>query len=200
MATTITAKDVGALRARTGAGMMDCKKALEETSGDIEKAVDLLRQKGIARAAKRSDRGASEGVIGSYLHFNGKVAVLVEVNCETDFVARTADFQQLAKDLAIHIASANPLAVSEEAVPADVLEREKAIYRAQAAESGKPEAVQEKMVEGKVRKFLEERVLLEQPYVKDDSQKVGNLVKAVSGKLGERVVVRRFARFELGGE
>jgi elongation factor Ts len=200
MATTITAKDVGALRARTGAGMMDCKKALEETSGDVEKAVDLLRQKGIAAASKRADRGASEGVIGSYVHFNGKVAVLVEVNCETDFVARTGDFQQLAKDLAIHIASANPLAVSEDAVPAEVLEREKAIYRAQAAESGKPEAVQEKMLEGKVRKFLEERVLLHQPYVKDDSQKVGDLVKAVAGKLGERVVVRRFARFELGGE
>jgi elongation factor Ts len=200
MATTITAKDVAALRARTGAGMMDCKKALEETGGDIEKAVDLLRQKGIARAGKRADRGASEGVIGSYVHFNGKVAVLVELNCETDFVARTPDFVQLAKDVSLHIASANPLAVSGDAVPAEVLEREKGIFRAQAAESGKPEAVQEKMVDGKLRKFFEERVLLEQPFVKDDSQKVGDLVKAVSGKLGERVVVRRFVRYELGGE
>jgi elongation factor Ts len=200
MATTITAKDVAALRARTGAGMMDCKKALEETGGDGEKAVDLLRQKGIARAGKRADRGASEGVIGSYVHFNGKVAVLVELNCETDFVARTEDFVQLAKDLSLHIASANPIAVSTDAVPADVLEREKAIFRAQATESGKPEAVQEKMVDGKVRKFFEERVLLEQPFVKDDSQKVGDLVKAVSGKLGERVAVRRFVRYELGGE
>jgi elongation factor Ts len=200
MATTITAKDVAALRARTGAGMMDCKKALEETGGDVEKAVDLLRQKGIARAGKRADRGASEGVIGSYVHFNGKVAVLVELNCETDFVARTEDFVQLAKDLSLHIASANPIAVSTDAVPADVLEREKAIFRAQATESGKPEAVQEKMVDGKVRKFFEERVLLEQPFVKDDSQKVGDLVKAVSGKLGERVAVRRFVRYELGGE
>jgi elongation factor Ts len=200
MATTITAKDVAALRARTGAGMMDCKKALEETGGDMEKAVDLLRQKGIARAGKRSDRGASEGVIGSYVHFNGKVAVLVELNCETDFVARTEDFVGLAKDLSLHIASANPLAVSSEAVPADVLEREKAIFRAQAVESGKPPAVQEKMMEGKVRKFFEERVLLEQAFVKDDSQKVGDLVKAVSGKLGERVLVRRFVRYELGGE
>lgn len=200
MATTITAKDVAALRARTGAGMMDCKKALEETGGDMEKAVDLLRQKGIARAGKRGDRGASEGVIGSYVHFNGKVAVLVELNCETDFVARTPDFAQLAKDLSLHIASANPIALSSDAVPADVLDREKAIFRAQAAESGKPEAVQEKMVDGKVRKFFEERVLLEQPFVKDDSQKVGDLVKAVSGKLGERVVVRRFVRYELGGE
>ena len=180
--------------------MMDCKKALEETGGDIEKAVDLLRQKGIARAGKRADRGASEGVIGSYVHFNGKVAVLVELNCETDFVARTPDFVQLAKDVSLHIASANPLAVSSDAVPAEVLEREKGIFRAQAAESGKPEAVQEKMVDGKLRKFFEERVLLEQPCVKDDSQKVGDLVKAVSGKLGERVVVRRFVRYELGGE
>jgi len=200
MTTAISAKDVKALRDRTGAGMMDCKKALEETGGDMEKAIDLLRQKGIARAAKRSDRGASEGVIGSYVHFNGKVAVLVELNCETDFVARTEDFQRLAKDLSLHIASANPLAVSEETVPADVLDREKAIYRAQAAESGKPAAVQEKMVDGKVRKFLEERVLLEQPFVKDDTQKVGDLVKAVSGKVGERVAVRRFVRFEVGGE
>jgi len=200
MSTTITAKDVAALRARTGAGMMDCKKALEETGGDVEKAVDLLRQKGIARAAKRSDRGATEGVIGSYVHFNGKVAVLVELNCETDFVARTSDFQQLAKDICLHIASASPIAVSEDMVPAEVLEREKAIFRAQASESGKPPAVQEKMVEGKVRKFFEERVLLDQPFVKDDAHKVGDLVKAVSGKLGERVVVRRFARLEVGGE
>jgi elongation factor Ts len=191
---------VADLRARTGAGMMDCKKALEETDGDMEKAVDLLRQKGIARAGKRSDRGASEGVIGSYVHFNGKVGVLVELNCETDFVARTDDFVQLARDVSLHIASANPLAVSSDAVSADVLEREKGIFRAQAAESGKPAAVQEKMVEGKLRKFYEERVLLEQPFVKDDSQKVGDLVKAVSGKLGERVVVRRFVRYELGGE
>jgi len=200
MSTTITAKDVAALRARTGAGMMDCKKALEETGGDVERAVDLLRQKGIARAAKRADRGATEGLIGSYVHFNGKIAVLVELNCETDFVARTDDFQQLAKDLCLHIASANPIAVSEDMVPADVLEREKAIFRAQASESGKPPAVQEKMVEGKVRKFFEERVLLDQPFVKDDAHKVGDLVKAVSGKLGERVVVRRFARLEVGGE
>jgi elongation factor Ts len=200
MSTTITAKEVAALRARTGAGMMDCKKALEETGGDLEKAVDLLRQKGIARAGKRSDRGASEGLIGSYVHFNGRIAVLVELNCETDFVARTEDFQQLAKDLCLHIASANPIAVSEDMVPADVLERETAIFRAQAAESGKPAPVQEKMVEGKIRKFYEERVLLDQPFVKDDAQKVGDLVKAVSGKLGERVVVRRFVRYEIGGE
>ena len=178
---------------------MDCKNALQETGGDVEKALDLLRQKGIARAEKRVGKGASEGIIGSYVHFNGRIGVLVEVNCETDFVARTDDFKQLARDLALHIASANPLAVSAEGVPADVLEREKAIYEAQAAESGKPPAVQTKMVEGKVKKFLEERVLLEQAYVKDDKMKVGDLVKGVSGKLGERVVVQRFARFEIGG-
>jgi elongation factor Ts len=200
MTVEIAAKDVKVLRDRTGAGMMDCKKALEETGGDVEKAVDLLRQRGIARAEKRAGRGASEGVIGSYVHFNGKIAVLVELNCETDFVARTGDFQQLARDLCLHIASANPVAVSTDTVAPELLERERAIYRAQAGESGKPPAVQEKMVEGKVKKFYEERVLLEQPFVKDDSQKVGDLVKAVSGKLGERVAVRRFVRFELGGE
>jgi elongation factor Ts len=198
MATAISAKDVATLRARTGAGMMDCKKALEETGGDIEKAVDLLRKKGIARAEKRSGRGAAEGLIGSYVHFNGKIGVLVELNCETDFVARTDDFQALARDLALHIASASPIAVSPDAVPADVLAREKAIIEAQVAESGKPEAVRAKMVDGKLKKFFEERVLLEQPFVKDDSMKVGDLVKAVSGKLGENVVVRRFVRFELG--
>jgi elongation factor Ts len=200
MATTITAKDVAALRARTGAGMMDCKKALEEASGDLEKAVDILRKKGITRAEKRAGRGATQGVIGSYIHFTGTVGVLVELNCETDFVARTEEFQSLARELAIHIASANPIAVSADQVPAEMIEREKAIYRDQAKESGKPAAVQEKMAEGKLKKFFEERVLLEQPYVKDDKQKVGDLVKAVSGKVGENVVVRRFARLEIGGD
>ena len=197
---TISAKDVAALRARTGAGMMDCKNALEETNGDVEKAIDLLRKKGIAKAEKRAGRGATQGLIGSYVHFNGKVGVLVEVNCETDFVARTEDFQALVKDLALHIASADPepIAVTVEEVPPAVLEREREIYRAQAAESGKPEAVREKMIEGKVKKFYQERVLLEQPFVKDDKQSVGQLVKAVSGKVGENVVVRRFAKFKLG--
>ena len=198
MATTISAKDVSALRSLTGAGMMDCKKALQDTGGDLQKAVDLLRKKGIARAEKRADRAAREGAIGSYIHFNGKVAVLVEVNCETDFVARTEDFQALAKDLALHIASAKPLAVSVEEMPADVVEREKAIFEAQVAESGKPEQVRAKIVEGKVKKFHQEHVLMEQAFVKDDSKTIGDLVKAVSGKLGENVVVRRFARFELG--
>jgi elongation factor Ts len=198
MATTISAKDVSELRGLTGAGMMDCKKALQDTNGDMEKAVDLLRQKGMARAEKRADRTAKEGVLGSYMHFNGKVAVLVEVNCETDFVARTEDFKALAKDLALHIASAKPLAVTVEEMPADVVEREKAIYDAQVAESGKPEQVRAKIVEGKLRKFYEEHVLMEQKFVKDDSKTIGELVKEVSGKLGENVLVRRFARFELG--
>jgi elongation factor Ts len=195
---TIAAKDVAALRARTGAGMMDCKSALEETKGNIDQAIELLRKKGIAKGEKRAGRGAKEGVIASYVHFNGKVGVLIEVNCETDFVARTADFQGLAKDLALHVASADPVAVSVEEVPADVVERERAIYQAQAADSGKPEAVWSKMVEGKLKKFYQERVLLEQPFVKDDKQTVGQLVRAVSGKVGENVVVRRFARFQLG--
>jgi elongation factor Ts len=194
----IAAKDVAALRARTGAGMMDCKRALEETKGDIEKAIELLRKKGIAKGEKRAGRGAKEGVVASYVHFNGKVGVLVELNCETDFVARTADFQGLAKDLALHIASADPVAVAIADVPADVVARERDIYRGQAAGSGKPEAVWDRMVEGKLKKFYEERVLLEQPFVKDDKQTVGQLVKAVSGKVGENVIVRRFARFQLG--
>jgi elongation factor Ts len=200
MSKEISAKEVAALRARTGAGMMDCKKALEETGGDMEKAVDFLRKKGAARADKRAGRTAAQGLVTSYIHFNGKVGVLLELNCETDFVANTADFQELARDVAMHIASANPIAVSPDQVPAAVIEREKAIYVEQARESGKPAAVQEKMAEGKLKKFFEERVLLEQPFVKDDKQSVGDLVKAVSGKVGEKVVVRRFARFELGAD
>jgi elongation factor Ts len=198
MATTISAKDVSELRSRTGAGMMDCKKALQETGGDMEKAVDLLRQKGIAKAEKRSDRAATEGVLGSYVHFNGKVGVLVEVNCETDFVARTDDFQALAKDLALHIASANPLAVTTDEMPSEVVERERAIFEAQVAESGKPEQVRPKIVEGKLRKFYEEHVLMQQAFVKDDSKSIEDLVKEVSGKVGENIVVRRFVRYELG--
>jgi elongation factor Ts len=198
MTTTISAKDVSALRSRTGAGMMDCKKALQETGGDIDKAVDLLRQKGMAKAEKRAEKAASEGAIGNYVHFNGRVAVLVEVNCETDFVARTEDFQALAKDLALHIASSKPLAVSEEDMPADVVERERAIFEAQVAESGKPEQVRPKIVEGKLRKFFEEHVLMQQAFVKDDSKTIADLVNEASGKVGEKIVVRRFVRYELG--
>lgn len=198
MTATISAKEVSELRSRTGAGMMDCKKALQDTEGDLDKALQLLRQKGIAKAEKRSGRSAKEGAIGSYVHFNGRVAVLVEVNCETDFVARTDDFQNLARDLAMHIASARPLAVSPEEIPTDVVERERAIFEAQVAESGKPEQVRPKIVEGKLKKFYQENVLLRQPYVKDDKKTVGDLVTEVSAKVGENIVVRRFVRYELG--
>jgi len=195
----ITAQQVAELRAKTGAGMMDCKKALEEAGGDMAKAEDLLRVKYAARADKRADRAAAEGVIEIYLHFNGRVATMVELNSETDFVANTAEFKQLAKDLALHVASARPIAVRIEDVPAEVIERERRVYAAQVAEEKKPEAVKEKIVEGKLRKFYQENVLLEQPFVKDDKVTVGDLVKALSGKTGEKVQVRRFARFELGG-
>jgi elongation factor Ts len=198
MAATISAKDVAALRARTGAGMMDCKKALQETGGDMDKAVELLRKKGIASADKRTGRSAGEGLIGSYVHHNGSVAVLVEVSCETDFVARTEDFRTLVNDLAMHVAAASPLAVRGEEIPADLLAAERRVAEAQASESGKPATVQEKMVEGKLRKFVAERALLDQPFVKDDKMTVGDLVKAVAGKTGENIVVKRFVRFQRG--
>ena len=195
----IPAKLVAELRARTGAGMMDCKKALEEAGGDLEKAVDILRKKGSAKADKRAGREASEGWIGSYVHFDGSVGVMVELNCETDFVARTDDFQALAKEVAVHIAATNPLAVRIEDLPADVVERERKVYESQVAEQKKPENIRAKIVDGMMRKFYEERVLLEQKFVKDDKRTVGELVKALSAKTGEKVEVRRFARFELGG-
>jgi elongation factor Ts len=195
----ISAKLVGELRNRTGAGMMDCKRALEETGGDVEKAVELLRTKNIAKADKRSGRQAAEGVIEAYVHFNGKIGVLVELNCETDFVARTDDFRQLARDLSLHIASAAPMAVRIEDLPPAVVDSERRIYEAQVAEEKKPEAVRVKIVEGRLRKFYEERVLLEQKFVKDDSVTVGDLVKQLAARTGENVQVRRFARFELGG-
>ena len=199
MTNPITAKMVADLRAKTGAGMMDCKKALEEAGGDMAKAEELLRVKYAAKAEKRADRAAAEGAIEVYLHFNGRVATMVELNCETDFVANTPEFKQLAKDIALHVASARPIAVRVEDVPADVVERERRVYTAQVAEEKKPDAVKAKIVEGKLRKFYEEQVLLEQPFIKDDKMTVGQLVKALSGKTGEKVEVRRFARFELGG-
>ena len=197
--TGITAQQVAELRAKTGAGMMDCKKALEEAGGDMAKAEELLRVKYASRAEKRADRAAGQGVIEIYLHFNGRVATMVELNSETDFVANTAEFRQLAKDIALHVASARPLAVRAEDLPAEVVERERRVYTAQVAEEKKPDAVKEKIVEGKLKKFFQENVLLEQPFVKDDKQTIGDLVKALSGKTGEKVEVRRFARFELGG-
>ena len=200
MANQVSAKDVSSLRAKTGAGMMDCKKALMETKGDVEKAVDFLRTKGIATAEKRAGKAVSQGLVFAYQHFTGKVGVLVEINCETDFVARTDDFQELAKDIALQVASTSPVAVTEDEVPADLLAREKAIIEAQVAESGKPEAVREKMVEGKIKKYLKERVLLDQPFVKDDKRTVEQVVQDVSAKVGEKIVVRRIQRFGLGEE
>jgi elongation factor Ts len=197
--TGITAQQVAELRAKTGAGMMDCKKALEDAGGDMAKAEELLRVKYASRAEKRADRAAGQGVIEIYLHFNGRVGTMVELNSETDFVANTAEFRQLAKDVALHVASARPIAVRIEDVPADVVERERRVYAAQVAEEKKPDAVKAKIVEGKLKKFYQENVLLEQPFVKDDKVTVGDLVKAMSGKTGEKVEVRRFARFELGG-
>ena len=195
---TISPKDVSELRARTGAGMMDCKRALEEAQGDMNKAIELLRAKGIAKAEKRAGRSASQGLVASYLHHNSQVGVLVELNSETDFVARTEEFGQLARDIALHIASADPIGINPEDIPAETIERERRIAEEQVAAEGKPEAIRTKIVEGKVRKFIAERTLLEQPFVKDESKTVGQLVKEVSGKLGEAVVVKRFARFRIG--
>ena len=186
------------LRERTGAGMMDCKKALSEVNGDLDKALVYLREKGLAAAAKRAGRTAADGVIASYIHAGGKIGVLIEVNCETDFVARTDDFQNLVKELAMQIAAANPRYVRREDVPAEVLEQERSIYAAQAASSGKPAAVVEKMVSGKVEKFYADVCLLEQPFIKDQDKPVGQLLSDAVAKLGENVVVRRFARFQLG--
>jgi elongation factor Ts len=196
--TAVSAKDVSELRQRTGAGMMDCKRALEEAGGDMDKAAEILRKKGIAKAEKRSGRTASQGIVLSYIHHNHQVGVLVELNSETDFVARNESFRELAREIAIHIASADPIGVSAEDIPQDLLDRERRIAEEQVAAEGKPENVRAKIVEGKLKKFVAERTLLEQPFVKDDSKTVGDLVKEASGKLGEVVTVRRFARFQVG--
>jgi len=194
----ISAAVVKELRARTGAGMMECKKALEETGGDIEAAIDVLRAKGAAKAAKRAGRETREGAIGSYVHMGGKIGVLVEVGCETDFVARTAEFQQLVHDLAMHVAAANPLAVTAEGIPAEVVERERRVFEEQVKQEGKPEQIRARIVEGKLKKFYQDNALLEQPYVKDPDKTVGELVTEVSARTGEKIEVRRFVRFALG--
>ena len=194
----IDTKMIAELRQRTGAGMMDCKKALEENNGDMNKAAEWLRAKGISKAEKREGREVKEGRIEIYQHFNGKVGVMVEINCETDFVARGEEFIALCKDVAMHIASAAPLAVSAEQIPADTIERERRIFTEQVAAEGKPEAIRAKIVDGKIKKYLSEVALLDQPFVKDDKQTVGELVKAMSGKTGENIQVRRFSRFQLG--
>ncbi|MDT8367715.1 MAG: translation elongation factor Ts [Longimicrobiales bacterium] len=194
----ITAREVKELRDRTGAGMMDCKKALEETDGAMESAIDLLRSRGAAKAAKREDKSALEGAIGTYVHHSGKVGVMVEVNCETDFVAKTDDFQGLARDLAMHIAAARPISVSVDAIPAEEIERERAVYAAQVETEGKPEKIREKIVEGKLAKWFKEVALLEQGFVKDPDQKISDLITTVSAKTGEKIEVARFARFSIG--
>ncbi len=194
----IPAKLVAARRAGTGAGMRDCKKALEETAGDLGKAVDVLRTKGAAKADKRAGREASEGLIGHYLHHDGQLGVLVELNCETDFVARTDDFKTLARDLAIHIAAKNPLAVRIEDLPAETVARERQVYEAQVAEQKKPENIRAKIVDGMLKKFYEENVLLEQTFVKEEKRTVGELVKELAAKTGEKIDVRRFARLKVG--
>ena len=195
---TITAGQVKELREKTGAGMMECKAALTEADGDQDKAVELLRKKGLASAAKRAGRATSNGVVGSYIHMGGKVGVLVEVNCETDFVARTDDFQTLVKELALHIAAADPRYVRREDVPADLLEKEKEIYRAQFADSGKPAPVVEKIVEGKLGSYYSQVVLVDQASVRDPNVTISQLIAQAAAKTGENITVSRFARFKVG--
>src|SRR5262245_1624799 len=194
----ITAEQVKQLRDKTGAGMMDCKSALTEADGDMDKAIEVLRKKGLASAAKRAGRATKDGMIGHYIHMGGKVGVLVEVNCETDFVARTEDFQRLAKELAMHIAAADPKFVRREDVPAELLEKEKAIYRAQFADSGKPANVVEKIAEGKLESFYAQVCLMEQPSVRDPNITIKQMVASAAAKTGENVTVSRFSRFKLG--
>jgi elongation factor Ts len=195
---SITAAMVKELREKTNAGMMDCKKALTECDGDMEKAVDWLRQKGLSVAAKRADRQASEGQIASYIHAGGKLGVMVEVNCETDFTGKTEEFMTFAKDLAMHIAASNPLCVQAEDIPEEVLAKEREIYRAQALDQGKPEKIVDKIIEGKLKKFVSESCLISQAFVKDTDKTIEDLLNEMRAKTGENVQIRRFARFQLG--
>lgn len=196
----ITAEMVKELRTATGAGVLDCKKALTDADGDFEVAVENLRKKGLATAAKKSSRSTNEGLVGSYIHFSGKVASLIEVNCESDFVARTEQFQQLARDLAMHVVASRPLFVSREDIPAELIESEKIIYREQMTDSGKPADIVERIVEGKLDKWYSEVCLLEQPFLKDNEQSVQDLIVETIAALGENIRVGRFERVEVGGE
>jgi len=196
--TTISAALVKELRERTGAGMMDCKKALTESNGDMDKAIDILREKGLAAAAKKEGRIAAEGLVEAYIHGGGRIGVLVEVNCETDFVARGDEFKQFVKDIAMQIAAAKPLYINKEDVPEDVLEHERQIFRAQALNEGKPEKIIDKMVEGRIEKFYKEVCLMEQPFIKDPDTTIKDLVIQKIAKIGEKISIRRFARYELG--
>ncbi len=194
----ITASDVNALRQKTGVGMMDCKKALTEANGDMEKAIEILREKGMATAAKKAGRIAAEGIVDSYIHMGGKVGVLVEVNCETDFVARGDQFKALVHDIALQIAASKPIYLNKEDVPQDVLDKEKEILKIQAMNEGKPEAIAEKMVQGRIKKYYEDFCLMEQPFVKDSSKTVTQLVNEAIASIGEKITVRRFVRYEMG--
>ncbi len=195
---TISAGQVKELREKTGAGMMDCKKALTEANGDMEKAIELLREKGLSAAAKKAGRIAAEGVVESYIHMGGKIGVLVEINCETDFVAKTDEFKELARDIAMQIAAYNPLFVSRDEVPADEIEKEKEIYKQQAINEGKPEQIAEKMVEGRLKNYYKEVCLLEQAFIKDGDKTVEALVNEKVAKIGEKISIRRFVRYQLG--
>ena len=195
---TISASTVKELREMSGAGMMDCKKALTEASGDLEKAIDILRKTGIAKARKKSGRSAKEGIILPYIHPGSKLGVLLVINCETDFVANTDDFKELSKDIAMHIAAANPISVRREDIPASTILREKEIYADQARQSGKPDDIIEKMMEGRLNKFFQETVLLEQTFVKDPDKTISDLITEVVAKLGENIIISRYSRFQLG--
>ncbi len=186
------------LRSLTGAGILDCKKALTENDGDLQKAVDFLREKGLAKAAKKADRAASQGMIFSYIHNTGKLGTLVELNCETDFVAKTDEFQQLGHEIAMHVAAAAPSFLAPDDVPAETLEREKEIYKAQGMQEGKPEHICEKIAEGRVRKYYEENCLVEQGYIRDPDKKIKDMVVEAIAKLGENIVIKRFTRFNIG--
>ena len=194
----ITSQMVKELRDKTNAGMMDCKRALGETEGDMEKAIDLLRQKGLAVAQKRADRATSEGVVECYIHAGSKLGVMVELGCETDFVAKTDDFIAFAKDMAMHIAATNPVAVTRDEVPAELVDREKEIYRAQALESGKPENIVDKIISGKIEKFVSEICLLDQKFVKNPDLSVQDMLNELIAKMGENISIKRFARFQIG--
>lgn len=194
----ISATMVKQLREKTGAGMMDCKSALTEVGGDVEKAIELLRKKGLATAQKRAGRAMREGTIQSYIHMNAKLGVLVEVNCETDFVAKNDDFQKFAKNVAMHIAASSPLGITPEDVPQEVIEKEKEIYRAQALEMGKPETVIDKIVEGKLKKFYQDSCLMNQPYVRNPDITIADLLNELIAKIGENISIKRFVRYQIG--
>ena len=196
----ISAELVKQLREKTAAGVMDCKQALTESGGDMDKAVEFLRKKGLATAAKRAGRATSEGTIQSYIHMGGKLGVMVEVSCETDFVAKNDDFQEFARNIAMHVAASNPLGIAPEDIPQDILDKEKEIYRAQAAETGKPDNIVEKITEGKLSKFIKDNCLMNQPYVRNPEITVADLLNELIAKIGENITVKRFVRFQVGDE